>query len=62
MKRKTKNAIIMLGDALKCMEKIKTNSINLIAVDLPYGTTNNKWDAVIPFKPMWDNFKNANTL
>lgn len=35
---------------------IKTHSVNLILVDLPYGTTQNKWDEIIPFDVMWEMF------
>lgn len=51
------NFILINGDCLEEMYKIKDNSIDLIAVDLPYEITQNPWDNIIPFKPMWDNFK-----
>lgn len=44
-------------DAIECMKKIDESSIELIAVDLPYGVTNNKWDSIIPIEPMWEQFK-----
>ena len=37
------------GDCLVEMDKIADKSIDMILCDLPYGTTQNKWDAVIPF-------------
>lgn len=44
------------GDCLELMKQIPSGSINLVLCDLPYGTTQNKWDAVIPFVPMWDQY------
>lgn len=38
------------------MKKIPNHSVHLIAVDLPYGTTRNKWDEIIPFDKMWTEF------
>lgn len=28
--------------------------VDAVIADLPYGTTSNKWDAVIPFAPLWE--------
>lgn len=47
---------IFLGDCLEQMKKIPEKSIDLIATDLPYGTTQNKWDIIIPFELMWKEF------
>ena len=44
---------LMNGDCLELMRNIPAASIDLILCDLPYGTTQNKWDAVIPFEPLW---------
>ena len=48
------------GDCLEEMPKLIDEGVkvDLILTDLPYGTTACKWDNVIPFKPMWDNFLN----
>ena len=48
---------IILGDCIKVMEKIKDKSIDMILCDLPYGTTACKWDVVIPFKPLWNQYE-----
>lgn len=32
-------------------------SVDMILCDLPYATTQNEWDALIPFAPMWTAFK-----
>lgn len=45
------------GDCLKEMKKIKDKSIDMILCDLPYGTTNCKWDIVIPFEELWEQYK-----
>lgn len=44
---------LMNGDCLELMNDIPDNSVNMILCDLPYGTTKNKWDSVIPFDPLW---------
>jgi site-specific DNA-methyltransferase (adenine-specific) len=37
-----------------CLEVLPTlTDINFVLADPPYGTTQNRWDAVIPFEPMW---------
>jgi site-specific DNA-methyltransferase (adenine-specific) len=38
------------------MKNIPDKSIDMILCDLPYGTTNCKWDAIIPFTPLWENY------
>jgi site-specific DNA-methyltransferase (adenine-specific) len=45
-----------LGDCLKVMKDIDDKSIDLILCDLPYGTTRNKWDVVIPFDNLWEQY------
>jgi len=48
---------IHFGNCLEGMKDIESNSIDLIFCDLPYGTTKNKWDIIIPFAPLWDQYK-----
>ena len=48
---------LRLGDCLEVMKTIEDNSIDAIICDLPYGTTQNKWDNVIPFEPLWEQYK-----
>lgn len=45
------------GDCLEIMSGIKDNSINLVLCDLPYGTTRNKWDSIIPFEDLWTAYR-----
>jgi site-specific DNA-methyltransferase (adenine-specific) len=51
-----KNQIIQ-GDCLEVMEEISDKSIDMILCDLPYGTTACKWDTIIPFEPLWEQYK-----
>lgn len=44
------------GDCLTNMQNIKTDSVDFILTDLPYGTTACSWDEIIPFEPMWNEF------
>jgi len=48
---------IILGDCLEVMKKIPDKSIDMILCDLPYGTTACKWDTIIPFEPLWEQYK-----
>lgn len=41
------------GDCLDVMPTLPAASVDLILCDLPYGTTQNKWDSVIPFDRLW---------
>ena len=47
---------IIEGDTIEIMKKIPDNSIDLVLVDLPYGTTQNKWDSVIPLNKLWEQY------
>ena len=48
---------LIKGDCLEEMKNIADNSIDAIICDLPYGTTACKWDSVIPFEPLWEQYK-----
>lgn len=48
---------LMQGDCLELMNDIPDKSVDMILCDLPYGTTQNKWDIVIPFEPLWKQYK-----
>jgi len=45
------------GDCLVEMDKIEDKSVDMILCDLPYGTTSCKWDILIPFEPLWKQYK-----
>lgn len=42
------------GDCLVEMNKIVDKSVDMILTDPPYGTTQCKWDSIIPFDKMWE--------
>jgi site-specific DNA-methyltransferase (adenine-specific) len=44
-------------DCLLGMQRIPDGSVDMILCDLPYGTTQNRWDSVIPFEPLWTQYK-----
>lgn len=50
------NVNLYLGDCLEVMENIPDSSIDLLLVDLPYGTTACKWDSIIPLEELWKNY------
>ena len=44
------------GNCLELMRDLPDKSVDLILCDLPYGTTKNKWDSVIPFDALWSEY------
>ena len=48
---------IYCGDCLDIMPKIADKSVDCILCDLPYGTTKNHWDSIIPFDKLWEQYK-----
>lgn len=44
------------GDCLELMRDVPDGSVDMILCDLPYGTTDCKWDTVIPFAPLWEQY------
>ena len=51
------NIQLWQGDCLNLMNKIKDHSIDCIVCDLPYGTTECKWDIIIPFEKLWNQYE-----
>lgn len=47
---------LLTGNCLDLMKHIKEKSIDAIICDLPYGTTANRWDSVLPFEDMWSEY------
>ncbi len=47
---------VIEGDCLEVMKQIPDKSIDMILCDLPYGTTQNKWDSVIPLDKLWKQY------
>lgn len=44
------------GDCLELLRDLPAGSVDMVFADLPYGVTANKWDTVIPFAPLWEQF------
>ena len=49
------------GDCLDIMKKIPNKSIDMILCDLPYNVTRNKWDVLIPFDALWEQYNRVIT-
>lgn len=49
--------MLIQGDCLEVMKQIPDKSVDMILCDLPYGTTACKWDIIIPFEPLWEQYK-----
>ena len=54
-KKDIQNALIE-GECLKELRKFPDNSIDLVVCDLPYGTTQNRWDSVINLDELWEQY------
>ena len=48
---------VIEGDCLEVMQKFPDKSIDMILCDLPYGTTQNEWDSVIPLHELWKQYE-----
>jgi DNA modification methylase/transcriptional regulator with XRE-family HTH domain len=48
---------VIQGDCLDVMQYIPDKSVNMILCDLPYGTTQNKWDSVIDLNRLWSEYE-----
>lgn len=48
---------VLNADCLEAMKQIESGSIDMILCDLPYGTTACKWDTIIPFEPLWQQYE-----
>lgn len=48
--------VIYNMDCIEGMKSIPDKSIDMILCDLPYGTTACKWDTIIPFDPLWEQY------
>jgi tRNA G10 N-methylase Trm11 len=44
---------LLCGDALFWLDQLEDVSIDAVVCDPPYGTTQNKWDSIIPLQPFW---------
>jgi site-specific DNA-methyltransferase (adenine-specific) len=48
--------MLYLGDCLNVIPTLSAASVDLILCDLPYGTTQNKWDSIIPLDRLWTEY------
>lgn len=48
---------LQYGDCLELMKYIPDGSVDMILCDLPYGTTRNKWDSIIPLDRLWEQYE-----
>ena len=44
------------GDCLEIMKQLPDKSVDMVLCDLPYGTTQNKWDSIIPLDELWKQY------
>lgn len=47
------NGTFYHGDCFDVMRSLPDGSVDMVLCDLPYGTTQNKWDSVLPLEPLW---------
>lgn len=47
---------LLLGDTLELLPTLEDDSVDMLLVDLPYGTTACKWDSIIPLEPLWEQY------
>jgi len=45
------------GDCLNIMQQIPNKSVDMILCDLPYGTTQNAWDSLVPLDKLWEQYE-----
>lgn len=55
--RKIMNCELYHGDTIEIMSNLRGNCIDMILCDLPYGTTACKWDTIITFESLWEQYK-----
>ena len=54
---KTDKYELYKGDCLDVMKNIPDKSVDMILCDLPFGTTKNKWDLIIPLDKLWTEYR-----
>ena len=48
---------VIEGDCVEVMRHLPNGCINMVLCDLPYGTTQNKWDSIVPLDELWAEYK-----
>ena len=51
------NAVLFNNDCFNVFSQIQDKSIDMILCDLPYGTTACKWDTILPFDKLWEQYE-----
>ena len=61
---KTNTCQLYQGDCLEVMDYLIEQGVkvDMVLTDIPYGTTQCKWDSVIPFVPMWERINKVNKI
>jgi site-specific DNA-methyltransferase (adenine-specific) len=49
--------LLLQGDCLSLLKAVPDNSVDMVLCDLPYGTTQNKWDSVIDMRLLWPEYQ-----
>ena len=55
--RPEQGLVTLQGNCLELMSRIKDKSVDMIFCDLPYGTTRNAWDSVLPLDLLWAQYE-----
>ena len=45
------------GECLNIMSTLSDDCVDMVFCDLPYGTTQNSWDSLIPFDKLWEQYR-----
>lgn len=53
---KSENIKLFHGDCMKVLENLETDSVDMVMVDLPYGTTQCKWDSILSLEDLWKQY------
>ena len=48
---------VIEGDCIEVMQHLPNDCIDMVLCDLPYGTTQNKWDSIVPLDKLWAEYK-----
>ena len=51
------DSVVVADDCLQVMKLIPDASVDMVLCDLPYGTTQNKWDSIIPLDKLWAEYR-----
>lgn len=57
MLQKIAGGSLYWGDCLEIMPTLAAGSVDMILCDMPYGTTQNKWDSVLPLPELWAEYR-----